>query len=168
MTSSYIHRINLTSRALIASLLALLPGLSLAENVRSIDHSATIQILGQTDYLFPKEQACGENNRISVGEFLTDSLILLSEDPAGDTRVTVRCDALKVADDLRSFYGSEIYPDVAVRQLAQLKDGTPIHQCTVTLSNKQEEYAWARGIQALIDETGERLIEGTLRCLLTP
>lgn len=157
-----------TCTTLIIGLCALSASVSGAGTEGSVERAAARLMLSHMDYSFPDVQQCGEHSPISARDFLADTLILLSEHPAGDARVTVRCDALQVSDDLRSFYGSELYPDVAARQLGQLKDGTPIHQCTVTMSNKQQEYAWVRGIQALIDGPGDRLVEGTLRCLLTP
>lgn len=160
---------NLASGFLVSSLLAFTPFLHSAESPRPIEKAAAALILMQSGYVLPARQQCGDGGDLSVRDFLAEGLFLISEGPPSQSStIAIQCNQLSYTEDLKSYYSAEVYPETAARQLGQLREGTVLHQCTLTFGSAHDESVWNRSIQALVDAKGERLIEGTVRCLMTP
>lgn len=154
--------------ALIAGILLSSELLFASASPKTVESSFVSLILGNLDIHFPVDQQCTDNGDTSAGKFLADSLILIAEYDAANANVTTACNEHSNTDELRDFYSSSMYPETALLHLQQLQEGARVHQCTLMLGMDNTGESWSRGIQILADESGQNMIEGTMRCLLTP
>ncbi|MFC4260107.1 hypothetical protein ACFOZ5_13870 [Marinobacter lacisalsi] len=124
--------------------------------------------LNAPEATLPAEQACLSEEAITVGEYLADTLGLLTEGSPGKTQLTMSCDAVTNSPELQQYYSLGFFPQQAGESLNAMDTEAALFQCTLGFQHQKGELAWSRSLQALVNITDETIVEGTRRCLSIP
>lgn len=116
----------------------------------------------------PAEQTCLSEGPTTVGEYLADTLALLTGSPSGETKLTMSCDAVANSPELQQYYSLEFFPRQAGESLKALGAEAELFQCSLGFQHQKDELAWSRSLQALINLSEHSIVNGTQRCLTVP
>lgn len=147
------------------------PGHAESRSSTAEDQAAEVMlqaILSQPQATLPAEQSCLTEQPVTVGDYLAESLMLLTSNGARETQLTVNCDPVKNSPELRDYYALELFQSRAGDSLKTLDTDAVLFQCTLGFYYREGEYDWMRMLQALVDVTNSAIVEGTRRCMSIP